>query len=150
VDELLKVFNELRLKHEGMDEKEFNNDGTYQTGNNEVRPRATQTVKLNQHCGMTFGTVSAGAGPQEGSHHEAECASPATVSSHLPLPVQALRLGLLGCDVLLRCVSQARGCHRLPAADNCRSEGNRVRRVKATGECLAWIQLAQRPHSRLL
>ncbi len=37
VAELLKAFDMVREKHEGMDPKEFNDDSTYKAGINQVR-----------------------------------------------------------------------------------------------------------------
>ncbi len=37
VAELLDAFDAVRGKHEGMDPKEFNDDGTYKAGINQVR-----------------------------------------------------------------------------------------------------------------
>jgi hypothetical protein len=37
VAELLDAFDAVREKHEGMDPKEFNDDGTYKAGINQVR-----------------------------------------------------------------------------------------------------------------
>ncbi len=49
--ELLAAFDEVGSEHEGMDPKEFNDDGTYKAGINQVRGVGLSRVVCQQCAG---------------------------------------------------------------------------------------------------